>query len=259
MPERPIIRWLPNDTTECWYPTTLDKLSKSEEFLETALSDSPDLLGLTSRRSGIYGPFKIFRQVSMQTPSERRIYPDIVIIAASGHVIVIEVKLYVNPELRDRAVIAQIIDYASSFGTLTDQDCVDLFGTDCKQTWPDCVAQMFPGDASPEELANVLRDRMQQGELNLVIACDKVPAGLPDVVSGIASQSTLGFDLDLVEVIPYVKEVNETAEILFVPTTRLETQIVSRTAVTVQYCEGDTQPTTQVQTTSLEDIEENLK
>jgi len=156
-------------------------------------------------------------------------------------------------------VIAQIIDYASSFGTLTDQDCVDLFGTDCKQTWPDCVAQMFPGDASPEELANVLRDRMQQGELNLVIACDKVPAGLPDVVSGIASQSTLGFDLDLVEVIPYVKEVNETAEILFVPTTRLETQIVSRTAVTVQYCEGDTQPTTQVQTTSLEDIEENLK
>ncbi|MEK6237834.1 MAG: hypothetical protein N2C14_24250 [Planctomycetales bacterium] len=174
-------------------------MGKYEEFLEDALANSPELLLLESRRTGVSGPFKIFRQVSMQTPSGRGILPDIVILAASGHVIVVEVKRYVNPELKDRAVIAQIIDYASSFAALTEQQCLQLFGTKEDATWTDAVDAMFPGDEAPDELAEVLFLRMQRGELNLVIACDKIPPGLPDVVAGITSQNALGFELDLLE------------------------------------------------------------
>lgn len=259
MSQRAIVRWSPSGQTERWYATTLDKLGKNEEFLEAALANSPELIGLESRRTGIRGPFKLFRQVSMETPSGRSILPDIVIFAASGHVIVVEVKRYVNPELRDRAVIAQIIDYASSFSALTEPQCRDLFGSHDVGTWADCVETMFPDDPSLEELADALLQRIQRGELNLVIACDKIPAGLPEVVSGIATQSTLGFDLDLVEVTPFVREISESAEILFVPSTRLATQIVSRTAITVTYQEGDSQPSTSVQATSIEAIEESLK
>lgn len=79
------------------------------------LAASPELMGLESRRTGIRAPFHMLRQVSMQTPSGRSIAPDLVMFAASGHVVVVEVKRWVNPELKDRAVIAQIIDYASSF------------------------------------------------------------------------------------------------------------------------------------------------
>lgn len=259
MSESAIVRWIPNAPQECWNPMTLDQLGKDEKFFENILVRSPELLSLESRRTGIHGPFQIFQQVAMETPSGRSIYPDIVILAASGHVIVIEVKRYVNPELRDRAVIAQIIDYASSFAALSEKDCIKLFADDHQETWTDSISAMFPKEPSPDELADMLLRRMQTGEVNLIIACDKIPSGLPDVVSGIATQSAFGFGLDLIEVVPWVREVSETAEILFVPSTRLTTEIVSRTAVTVTYREGDSKPSINVQTTSLEDIEESIR
>lgn len=256
---RPIVKWTSVGTTERWFPTTLDKIGKYEEFLEDILATSPELLLLESRRTGVRGPFAVFRRISMQTPSGRGIFPDIVILAASGHVVVVEVKRYVNPELKDRAVIAQIIDYASSFAALTSEQCVGLFGPPEATAWTESVQKLFPEDPAPEELAEVLLGRMQRGELNLVIACDKIPPGLPDVVSGIATQSALGFELDLLEVVPYVREISESAEVLLVPSTRLATEIVSRTAVTVTYREGDAKPSTTVQATSLTEIEANLK
>ncbi len=259
MSEFAIVQWLPSGEMALWHPTTLDKLGKNEAFLEETLANSPVLMGLESRRTGIRGPFKLLQQVCMQTPSGRGLRPDIVMFAASGHVIVVEVKLYVNPELRDRAVIAQIIDYASSFAALDEQHCCELFGEADDSTWTESVESMFPGETDAEDLAAALLGRIQRGELNLVIACDKVPPGLPEIVAGIATQHSLGFDLDLVELTPYVHEVSDSAQIVFVPTTRLVTQIVSRTAVTVMYQQGDTKPSTSVQTTSLEEIQENLK
>jgi hypothetical protein len=38
----------------------------------------------------------------LPTPTGRVVYPDIIFLAASGHVIAVEVKLSVNPELRQR-------------------------------------------------------------------------------------------------------------------------------------------------------------
>jgi len=62
-----------------------------------------------------------------------------------------------------------------------------------------------------------------------------------------------------VEVVPYVQSEGDDANILFVPSTRLVTEIVARTAVTVTYRQGDTQPSTTVETTSLDEIEENIQ
>jgi len=122
-----------------------------------------------------------------------------------------------------------------------------LFGEDQNATtWFDLVQELFPNDTNVEELAETLRNRIAEGEINLVIVCDCIPPGVPDVVSGIASQETLAFDLDLVEVRPFVRDGDDAKEILFVPTTRLATEIVSRTAVSVTYREGDQQPSTDV-------------
>ena len=258
MSERILVKSLPNEPAERWFPSTLNQLGKNERFLEDALASAPELMGLTSRRTGISGPFVQFRQVAMRTPMGRGVHPDLMLFASSGHIIVVEVKLSSNPELRDRAVIAQIIDYASSISSLTEPECVELFGQPGLETWTDCVASLFPQDRDVEELASNFLERMRSGEIHLVIACDRVPAGLADVVAGIASQRTLAFDLDLVEITPFVREVAEEAEILLVPSTRLRTEIVSRTAVTVTYRAGDVQPSTNVQTTSLADIEEKM-
>ena len=256
-----LVSWRSGQESKTWIPTTLDQLNKYEELLEEVLAATPELMGLESRRSGIRGPFRVFRQLELDTPSGRTIYPDIVLLAASGHVVVVEVKRSVNPELRNRAVIAQIIDYASSFAALSEDQVTSLFNDDSlpAETWPDLVQSLFPDEPNTDELSDELFSHIQNGELNLVIACDKIPIGLPDVVAGIASQETLGFDLDLVEVTPFVEEVKDTADIIFAPSTRLRTEIVSRTAVTVNYRQGDGHPSTTVQTTSLEDIKKNVR
>lgn len=255
-----ITRWNVDGETETWTPSTLDSLGKNEEFFEGVLAGSIDLLGLGSRRSGIRGPYRVFRQAVLPTPSGRTVYPDIVVLSASGHVIVVEVKRSVNPELRDRAVIAQIIDYASSFAALTDDELLRVFGAQSNvDTWGGLIAEYFPDEADQDELANVLASRLADGELNLVIACDKIPPGLPDIVRGVTQQRSLGFDLDLVEVVPFARDSTSDSDILFVPSTRLTTEIVGRTAVTVHYQQGDAQPTTSVKTTSLDEIVVGLR
>ena len=254
-----ITRWDSDGLQETWTPTTLDAIKKSEKFFENVLVKSVELLCLETRRSGISGPFQIYTQLSLNRTSSGTIYPDITILAASGHVIVVEVKRHGNAELRDRAVISQIIDYASSFAALDESQVLDLFRREQQvDVWGQLIAELFPDQPDTDELADLLLNRIQQGALNLVIACDKVPPGLPDIVKGVASQSTLGFDLDLVEVVPYVRQENE-SEIIFVPSTKLATEIVARTAVTVTYRHGDNKPSTVVETSSVEDIEETIR
>jgi hypothetical protein len=241
-----------------WRQTTLARLNKDEKFLENVLAGSPELLGLESRRTGIRGPFKVLQQINLQTPSGRSIRPDLTLLTASGHVVVVEVKRYGSQDLSDRSVIAQIIDYVSSLTALDQNELLNVFQGIATEaaSWPELVRASFPDEPDGDELAGVLWNRISNGEINLVIACDRVPAELPDIVGGIASQSTLGFDLDVVEVTPFVREDSDMSDIAFVPTPRLATEIVSRTAVTVTYREGDQQPSTSVQTTSVREVEE---
>ncbi len=226
--------------------------------MESAIADNAGLLQLESRRTGIRRPFKVFRQLSLPTPSDRVIFPDVVLLAASGHVIVVEVKLGSNPELKNRSVIAQIVDYAASFSSLDNRALIAMFDTlKTGKAWDELVAAWFPEEHDVDELANALEKRMNAGEINLVIACDKVPIGLPDVISGIVSVRPLGFELDLVEITPFVDEQSE--EIILVPSTQLQTEIVARTAVTVRYQAGQDKPAVEVESSSASSIIDKIK
>ncbi|MCA9117900.1 MAG: hypothetical protein KDA79_22670, partial [Planctomycetaceae bacterium] len=184
-----ITRWTATGQPENWQATTLDALGKSEDFLESVLAANPELLGVRSRRTGIHPPYRVFRQLSLPTPSSRVIYPDIVLLTGSAHVVVVEVKKASNPELKDRAVIAQIIDYAASFARLDETAALQLFTGEGIQaaSWGELIAQIFPDDLNADELSEVLLDRMQRGEISLVVACDRVPAGLAEIVEGVAT------------------------------------------------------------------------
>jgi len=244
---------------EFWLPTTLDALGKSEEFLEDTVAAAPELLRMENRTTGIYGPYAPFRQLEFTTPQDRSIRPDIIFLAASGHVIVVEVKLYANPELRDRRVVAQIVDYAAALTALPTADIGQLFGaTDGTQrAWVDKVRGLFPEEHDPEELANVFLAHLRTGEINMFVACDKAPPGLQEMLRGISSQAALDFSLDLVEIEPHVRD--GASGILFVPRTRLTTEVVGRTVVTVTFPTGDAKPSVAVETSTVDEIERNME
>jgi hypothetical protein len=252
--------WNADGEVRAWEATTCRALGKSEEFLECQLAAMPSLLGFESRRTGIHGPYKIFRQIMLPTPTGREIFPDIVFLAASGHLVVVEVKLADNPELRDRSVIAQIVEYAGSFAALSEEQLLSLFpGAHGSSSWEEFIALSFPAEPRVRELAEVLQERIFSGEINLIIACDGLPPGTRELIAGVASQSALGFELDVVEVIPFVCKSSEELRIAFVPAVRLSTEIVARTAVTVTYRQSDAKPSTIVAVNSPQDISEKVE
>jgi hypothetical protein len=241
-----------------WEPTSLDQLGKYESYLETALSETPELLCLETKRTGVYQPFAVFNQLSLVTPQGRTIAPDIVLLAASGDVVIVEVKLFANPELRDRRVIAQAIDYASSLSALTEDGMARLFNGGTDADWATLVSSHFPDEEDPEELAAAFLRNAYDGNVHIVVACDKAPKGVYELAKSVSAQSHLSFSLDVVEVTPYVSKDGPADAIMFVPNVRLSTEIVARTAVTVSYEQGVSQPGVTIETTGVEEIAENL-
>ncbi|MCK9462378.1 MAG: hypothetical protein M0R80_22360 [Proteobacteria bacterium] len=260
MPEPTVYLWRENAEHQRWKPTTLAAEGKDEKFLERLIAERPELLGLESRSTGIYGPFVPFSQLAFVTPQGRNIRPDLVFLTASGHAVIVEVKRYNNPELRERHVIAQVVDYAASFAALKPEELLRLFQSspDAVASWPALAELLFPDEEDPQELAKTLLRRFRNGEIHLVIACDREPPGLRELVEGVASQSALSFGFSVVELRPYVSDDNNNG-ILFFQNTAVETEIVTRTAVTFHIRHGDTEPKVEILVDSPKKVEQAVE
>ena len=92
-----IVTYTSHGTKTVWSPTTLDQMGKNESYLESVIAETPELLRLETRGTGVYGPYAVFRQLRFTTPQAREIIPDILLLSASGDIIVVEVKLSSNP------------------------------------------------------------------------------------------------------------------------------------------------------------------
>ena len=242
-------------------PTTLDKLGKSEADLESIIASQPHLLELEAQVEGIQGPFAIFRQYDLTNSLDLAVVPDLVIFSASGHVIIVEVKLWKNPELRNRKVLAQVMDYASAFADTDPEELTSIFnkGHRSGDTWEELIATLFPESPYQEHLAKRISDRLWSGEVILIVACDRAPVGLVSLLSGVSRQSAVPFEIRLAEITPYVSEDTAEKPWLFVSKTKLRTEIVSRTVVTVQYSGTALErPSVHVETTSMDDIEQRM-
>lgn len=227
-----------DDRVSRWLPTTLRCQGKDEAYLERVIASDPLVLGLDPYVTGIGTSFAVFQQTWLDSPTARALRPDVVLLSETGHVVVVEVKLEDNPELRDRRVISQIIDYAAAVANLDEHTLAAWLGGPEDSCWLDVVRRAFPGAHDVERLAAALSDRISRADIHLVVACDVAPLGLRDTIQLISAQTALGeFQLHVVELTPYVNE-GEPGRILVVPRETARTEIVSRTAVTVRREEG---------------------
>ena len=243
------------------FATTVRALGKNEEFLEDVIEAQPFLLELESDGSGFRAPFKICRQHDLANALERTVIPDLVILSSSGSVTIVEVKLQDNEELRDRRVVAQILDYVGAFVDRTEDELLSIFSrlAPSASSWEELVAAIFPDQPNVRIVADRLAQRLQRGDVNCVVACDVAPPGLARFLSSISRESALSFTLSLAEITPFSRDIKHPWPVLFVSSVLLRTEIVSRTAVTVRYQEGhDVRPSVSVETTSIEEIEQNL-
>jgi hypothetical protein len=256
-----IVEYRDDGPTERLLPTTMRALGKNELFLEQLIATHLGLLELENIDTGIRRPFKVFTQNDLKNAFNLTIIPDLLIFSSSGHVIIVEVKLSDNPELRNRKVLSQVIDYSGAFVDQSDEELLEIFSRSSKpaNTWPQLIESFFPKEENIDLLSDKISNRLRRGEVKLVIACDKAPPGLKRFLSGISRQSALPFSLSLSEITPYVKPGNLETPALFISKTTLRTEVISRTAVTVRYEQGaNVRPSVRVETTPLDEIERGI-
>jgi hypothetical protein len=240
-----------------WRPTTLWALGHKEIFLEEIIATNPAVLGLDPYETGITKSVVAFRQTRLETPTGRTVIPDVVLLSESGHIVIVEVKRAGNPELKDRRIVAQVVEYAASVANLSDDELLTWLRAENDESWVEFVRRIFPNAEAPDRLSTALRRRIREAELHLVIACDRAPDGLRDLVRAVAGQAALGaFKLHVVELRPYVAE--GVTGVLLVPASVLQTEVVARTAITVSYADGK-QPGVSVVASSAEEVAEAIK
>lgn len=223
-----------------------------ETFLEDAIADDPSLLGYGADHdaSRVQGPFVAFRQKSLKSFNANSITPDIVILCASGDVLVVEVKLFGNSELRDRRVVAQVLEYAACLSKASERDLAVLFGGSPSESWAEFVDAQFRGKVgNTKALANQLLQRFRSRNLQLAIAADEVPEGLTELVDGVVGQNAVGdYEFRVIEIATFVNA--EKTRVMFVPRTRTQTEVVERIVVDVKVGQNnDTQVNVDVKTT----------
>lgn len=240
-----------------WRATTLRALGHNEAFLEKIVAARPEVLGLDPYETGVSKTVVSFCQAQLPTPTGRNVTPDVVLLSESGHIVIVEAKLADNPELKDRRVVAQVIEYAASVANLSDDEVLGWLGAEDGELWLDFVRRTFPNAEAPDRLATALRRRMRDAELHLVIVCDGAPDGLRDLVKAVAGQAALGaFKLHVVELTPYVAD--GVQGVLLIPASVAQTEIVARTSITVSYAEGK-QPAVSVVASSAAEVAEAIE
>lgn len=236
------------------HATTVRQLGLDESYLEQRIGAAPELLGLSSLRAGIFGPYHVASQRTLTTPTGRTVYPDLLLVTRSAHLVVVEVKLADNPELLDRSVIAQVLDYASSIAVLDEDGLAEVLGDGgADRTLADHAAEWFPGLDDADEFAEVFAQRCARGEIELVVACDRAPVGLDDVGASLHRLSALAFGLRVIELVPHVGEALD-GTVLFLRHERMRTQIVARTLVQVSVEGGSDRASVTVSTTAPDEV-----
>jgi hypothetical protein len=167
----------------------------SEGKLQQLIAESPDVLPLSEIDSEFHGAIHLCRE--MRTSAG---LIDHVLVTKRGHLVLVECKLWRNPQAR-REVVGQIIDYAACISRYT---CSDLQRdvNQRLQTTGDTVFEMvrarYP-DVEQIAFNDALSRNLRVGRMMLLIVGDGIREGVETIAEYLTKHSGLNFTLGLVE------------------------------------------------------------
>jgi hypothetical protein len=152
---------------------------------------------------------------------------DILYVTPTGQVVLVETKLWRNPEAR-RAVVGQILDYAKQLTSWT----YDVLDQNCSRAANQrpghlltCLRQHAP-DADEAQFVDGVHRSLASGDFLLLIIGDGIQAGAESLVSFLERFGHMRFGLGLIEVAAFRTPDGKT---LLQPRILAKTEVIERT------------------------------
>lgn len=166
-----------------------------ERWLQTLIQDHPALLPVADIEPGLVPLIPICMELPV--PSG---FVDNLMLTAEGGIIVVETKLWRNPEAR-REVVGQVLDYAKDLSGFTYEHLQRAVGSALKRPGVklfDLVSAEAPG-ADERRFIDAVSRNLSLGRFLLIIAGDGIQEGADQLASFLQRHVGLHFTLSLVE------------------------------------------------------------
>jgi hypothetical protein len=171
----------------------------SEAWLQEALFRAPQVLSLSEVEPALGPLIPVCRELGTEAGSA-----DLIFVTATGRVVLIETKLWRNPDAR-RTVVGQILDYAKELASWSYED-FDARAATAAGSTPGhllrCVKARAP-EADEAEFVDNVRRSLRAGDFLLLIVGDGIRIGAEALVAFLERFGRLSFTLGLLEVAIY--------------------------------------------------------
>jgi hypothetical protein len=217
-------------------PSVEGRRGYSERWLQELVARHPSLLPIDQIEPNL----SELIPVCMELPTNR--YVDNLYVTREGDLVLVEAKLYRNPEAR-REVIGQVIEYAKDLSELAYED---LDSAVKKAERPDgsklrvelglfnVVQEAGAGsDLSQSTFVDAVSRNLQQGRFVLLIVADGIHSSLESITNFVQRHMTLHFRLALVDLAVYESGLSGGGYFVQ-PRVVMKTTNIARTIITLE-------------------------
>lgn len=209
------------------------KSSYQETWLQELLRLHPEILPVAEIESVFHPLIPIGREVPVTAG-----YIDNLFISERGYPVIVETKLWRNPEAK-REVLAQLIDYASSISDWTFEKLDQVSRTYTKQyegrelgliEW---VETKHSPDVDRHFFEETVSRNLRLGRILLLVVGDRIRSSVIEMLSYINKYPHLAINVALIELRFYKLTKGGDWPILVVPSILAKTEILERSIVQV--------------------------
>jgi len=181
-------------------PVPLDEQFETEEWFQKLLFDHSDLIPIAEIEPGFGRLIPIGREIHTE-----RGPIDLLLMDTSGHLVVVETKLYRNPEAR-RKVVGQILEYAANLATWSYADLTEAVisssgatGKDPKDPLVSLARSANDPDFDEARFIEAVTLNLERGRFLLIVAGDGMHEGVTEIERLLQREPGLSFRFALVE------------------------------------------------------------
>ena len=199
-----------------------------ERWLQELIRDHPELLPLNQIEPGLSALVPVCLELPLRCG-----YLDNLFLTPDGDIVIVEVKLWRNPEMR-RAVMAQALDYASAMFELSYEDLDQAVQkAECAKSGSLYEIASGPTSLDEAEFIDAVSHRLKTGRIVVLVVGDGIRSELEALNDGLQAHAGFRFTFGLVELSVY-RDFKE--DLTVVPRTLLATHRVERGVIKI---EGD--------------------